>query len=141
MSSAQGAIGTEVGKTIAKPLACIQSASNVPSVSFLVFDEVLPNTRLNEALPRADFVVVVTPSTAETHHLINAERLSYMKSDAVLINIGRGPVVDTHALIDALERGSIGGAALDAFEEEPLPASSPIMGLSQCHCDAPLFRR
>ena len=134
-----GAIGTEVGK-LCKAIGMYTIGVKRTICELPGCDEVLPNSRLNEALPRADFVVVVTPSTAETHHLINAERLSYMKSDAVLINIGRGPVVDTHALIDALERGSIGGAALDAFEEEPLPASSPLWDFPNVivtpHCSA-----
>lgn len=77
-----------------------------------------------------DFLVLTAPLTPQTRHLINEEVLGAMKKTAILINVARGAVVDEAALISALASGRIGGAALDVFEEEPLPASSPLWNLS-----------
>ena len=74
---------------------------------------------LNELLEESDFVVLAVPLTKDTYHLMNEEKLKRMKRNAILVNISRGKVVDTKALIRALERGSIAGAGLDVFEEEP----------------------
>ena len=74
----------------------------------------------------ADFVCVNCPLTPETRHLIGAAELALMKPTAYLVNTARGPIVDEAALTRALADGSIAGAALDVFEEEPLPASSPL---------------
>jgi phosphoglycerate dehydrogenase-like enzyme len=73
----------------------------------------------------ADFVVLATPSTAETANLVDREALRAMKSSAYLINIARGDAIDDAALVDALRSGGIAGAGLDAFCEEPLPETSP----------------
>ena len=74
---------------------------------------------LDEILDTADFICLHPPLTAETHHLIGAAELRRMKSTAYLINVARGPVVDEKALVAALKRGDIAGAALDVFEREP----------------------
>ena len=74
---------------------------------------------LDGLLARADFVVLVVPYNASTHHLMNAEKLARMKPDAVLVNIARGGVVDDAALIAALKAGHLHSAALDVFENEP----------------------
>jgi phosphoglycerate dehydrogenase-like enzyme len=76
-----------------------------------------------------DYLVVTVPLTPATRHLINADVLNHMKKTAILINIARGAVVDEAELISALAAGRIGGAALDVFEEEPLPTSSPLWNL------------
>jgi len=78
----------------------------------------------------ADFVVLATPLTDETRGLIDREALRAMKSSAYLINVARGEVIDDAALVDALRAGAIAGAGLDAFREEPLPASSPFWELT-----------
>ena len=80
-------------------------------------------------LNRADFVVLALPHTKETHHFMNEQLLNEMQSHAVLINIGRGGVVDEEALIAALQNQRIGGAALDVTETEPLPQGSPLWGM------------
>jgi D-3-phosphoglycerate dehydrogenase len=80
-------------------------------------------------LSEADIVSLHTPLTAGTHHLIDEAALRHMQPTAMLINTSRGPVVDEHALITALEEGWIAGAGLDVFEEEPTPANSPILAL------------
>ena len=74
---------------------------------------------LDELLRESDFVVLCTPLTPETHHMIGPRELSLMKPTAYLINIARGPVVDEGALVEALRKGKIAGAALDVFEREP----------------------
>lgn len=81
---------------------------------------------LAELLGEADFVCVNCPLTPQTHHLIGAAEMRRMKPTAYLINTARGPIVDEAALARALADGTIAGAALDVFEEEPLPAGSPL---------------
>jgi phosphoglycerate dehydrogenase-like enzyme len=87
-----------------------------------------PEDLVNE-LPRADFVLDSLPLTARTRHLFDDAAFSRMKPEARFINVGRGPTVDEPALVDALRTGRIAGAALDVFEEEPLPVSSPLWTL------------
>jgi len=76
----------------------------------------------------ADVVSLHVPLTAGTRNLLDASRLAMMKSDAILINTSRGGVVDEAALAAALKAGKLGGAALDVFDPEPLPAGSPLSG-------------
>jgi phosphoglycerate dehydrogenase-like enzyme len=92
-------------------------------------DAVVGPGDLHELLGWADFVVVATPLTPDTHHLIDTTALAAMKSDAYLINVGRGEIIDDTALIDALRNGAIAGAGLDVFVEEPLPADHPYWTL------------
>ena len=84
---------------------------------------------IDELLSQSDFVVVAAPLTEATRGLINADRLAAMRPDAYLINVGRGPHVDTAALVDALRNRRIAGAALDVFDQEPLPTESPLWDL------------
>lgn len=84
---------------------------------------------LDTLLQQSDFVCITLPLTPETHHLISQNQLSMMKSDAYLINAGRGAVVDEIALINALEQKEIAGAGLDVFETEPLSSSSPLLAM------------
>lgn len=81
---------------------------------------------LNELLAEADFVCVTVPLTADTERLIGAQEFALMRPSAIFINIARGKVIDEAALIHALENSVIQGAGLDVFEQEPLPASSPL---------------
>ena len=80
-------------------------------------------------LEESDFISLHTPLTPDTHHLINAESLSQMKSNAVLVNTSRGPVVDTEALYEALRDRRIFAAGLDVTEPEPLPREHPLLSL------------
>jgi phosphoglycerate dehydrogenase-like enzyme len=91
--------------------------------------EVLPVSRLRELMTRSDYVTVAAPLTAETRGLIGEAELRAMKSTAVLINIGRGPVIVEDALLGALEERRIRGAALDVFDHEPLPEGHPFYRL------------
>jgi phosphoglycerate dehydrogenase-like enzyme len=82
-----------------------------------------------EMMGQCDYVVVIAPYTEATHHLVNEQALRAMKPTSILVNIARGGVVDETALIRALQEGWIGGAALDVFEQEPLPSDSPLWSM------------
>jgi phosphoglycerate dehydrogenase-like enzyme len=101
-------------------------------------DEVLPLERRQELMQRSDYVLVATPLTPETKGLVGAAEISAMKPSAVLINVGRGPCVDESALLWALKEGRIRGAALDVFDQEPLPEGHPFYRLDNVllspHC-------
>ena len=84
---------------------------------------------LEELLEQSDFVMLTCPLTDETKHLIGTAALRRMKSTATLINIARGPVVDTDALFEALRSGEIESAGLDVTDPEPLPRDHPLLGL------------
>jgi len=84
---------------------------------------------LDELLPLADFLTLHTPLTPETHHLLNAARLTKTKPGVRIINCARGGLVDESALLNSLGNGHVAGAALDVFETEPLPNDSPLRGV------------
>ena len=86
---------------------------------------------LDELLATSDVVIVCMALTAETQKLIGFREMNLMKSDALLINVGRGGIIDEAALAEALTMGQIGGAALDTFETEPLPEDHPILALPE----------
>lgn len=100
--------------------------------------EVLPLDRRLDLMRRADDVVIATPLTPETRGLIGRAEIAAMKPTATLVNLGRGPVIDEDALVEALEGGRIKGAALDVFATEPLPAGHPFYRLENVllspHC-------
>jgi phosphoglycerate dehydrogenase-like enzyme len=89
-------------------------------------DAVFRPAQMDEVFRQADYVVLAVPFTSATNVLANAQRLALMKSDACLINVGRGQLVDESALVLALRDKKIGGAALDVFPTEPLAAESPL---------------
>ena len=86
--------------------------------------ELLP---LEAMLPQADFVLATCLLNAETRHLMNARRFALMKREAFFVNMARGPVADEAALIEALRSGTIAGAGLDVFEQEPVDPSNPLL--------------
>jgi D-3-phosphoglycerate dehydrogenase len=120
-----GAIGQAVGHIAAhgfdlNVVATTRSMRPAPDrVGFLSIDALVE---------QSDIVVLCCPLTPETRGLINRERIARMKPHALLINISRGPVVDDDALIEALHKGRIGGAALDVFATQPLPSDHPYFG-------------
>jgi glyoxylate reductase len=87
---------------------------------------------LEELLPRVDYVSLHVNLTHDTHGLINAEKLSWMKPTAVLVNTSRGPVVNGADLAEALRSGQIFAAALDVTDPEPIPADDPLLSLDNC---------
>ena len=92
-------------------------------------DKIYQNKDLHEFLGQSDYVALCCPLTPETTNLIGSEELAAMKESAFLINIARGRVVDEPALIKALDKRIIAGAALDVFWQEPLPEDSPLWNL------------
>ncbi len=87
---------------------------------------------LQGALARTDYLVLACPLTDVTRSLVDAEALDTLPADAYLVNVARGPVVDTDALVAALRGNDIGGAALDVTEPEPLPSAHPLWDLPDC---------
>lgn len=94
--------------------------------------QVFTEAQLPELLPKIDALVMILPGSDATKHALNAERLSHMREHSWVVNVGRGTSVDEAALLQALEKGQIGGAALDVFETEPLPESSPLWNAPNC---------
>jgi phosphoglycerate dehydrogenase-like enzyme len=127
-----GGIGSEFIRS-AKALGMhVLAVRHNPARGTAGADEVYSTAQLDQVLPRADYVLLCTPVTPATAALMNAARLAKMKPDAYLINVGRGTLVDEPALIAALQSRRIAGAALDVFEEEPLPKDSPFWSLDNC---------
>lgn len=89
-------------------------------------EKVYQPENLHEMLAESDFVAMCVPHTSETEHLIDAAALNAMKDTAFIMNVGRGKVISLDALTAALEAGTIGGAGLDVFEQEPLPDGHPL---------------
>jgi D-3-phosphoglycerate dehydrogenase len=85
-----------------------------------------------ELFAASDFLVLCCPLTPTTQHMVNAETLGQMKRGSFLVNVARGPLVDEQALVGALDSGQLSSAALDVFEKEPLPLSSPLRAFKQC---------
>ena len=106
---------------------------------------VVKSSRIDSVLPKADFVIVTTPLTAETRGLLNRDRIYRMKPGAGFINIGRSPVVDYVALCERLNKDELSGAVLDVFDQEPLPPDSPywttknLLVLPHISCDDPRY--
>jgi phosphoglycerate dehydrogenase-like enzyme len=131
------AVATRVRAMGMRVLAVKRHGPPIYNVDPLVSQIYSPD-RLHEMLPQCDYVVVSAPLTAETKGMIDTAAFGVMKSSAVLINVGRGPVVDEQALISALSMNIIKGAAVDVFDQEPLPAGHPFYGLQNVllspHC-------
>ena len=90
------------------------------------FDQVYPRERLAQAAALADFLVLLVPYSAATHHLVSREVLAAMKPAAFLVNVARGGVLDEAALAEALRTGRIAGAGIDVFSKQPLPPDNPL---------------
>jgi len=89
-------------------------------------DQVFANADLHQMLPLCDYVVAAAPLTPQTKHMLSTAEFALMKPTAIVMNVGRGPVIDEAAIAIALESKQIRGAALDVFEVEPLPKESPL---------------
>ncbi len=98
----------------------------VVNIQSSAFDSIAHIEQLDSMLPSADIVVLAAPGSAENGHLINAERLTLFNEEAVLVNMARGNLIETDALIDSLKAGRLFGAVLDVFEQEPLSEKSPL---------------
>jgi phosphoglycerate dehydrogenase-like enzyme len=120
-----GSIGQEIARLLrafgARVIALTRSAR-----PHALADESLPIGRLREVLRRVDAIVLALPLDASTRHLISAGELALFRKTAVIVNISRGGIVDTTALVEALQSGTIAGAGLDVTDPEPLPAGHPL---------------
>ncbi|WP_299521057.1 D-2-hydroxyacid dehydrogenase [uncultured Serinicoccus sp.] len=120
-----GAIGREVAwRTTA--LGATTIGVNRTGTPTAGFHETVARDEVDDVLPRCDYVILAMPLTTETRHTLNHRRFALMKESAVLVNVGRGALIDDEALLRATESGSIAGAVLDAFVQEPLPEDSPL---------------
>jgi phosphoglycerate dehydrogenase-like enzyme len=125
-----GPIGRAVARAVAAFGARVRGVRRRPELGAPApLEQVVGPDGLRALLGWADFVVVAVPETPATDGLIGASELAAMRSTAYLVNVARGAVIDEEALIAALERGAIAGAALDVFTREPLPALSPLWRL------------
>lgn len=123
-------LGTgDIGSNIAKRLSAF-GTKNIgirrTGAPAQYFDEMHTLSNIDALLPRADLVIGCLPNTKETGHILDGKKFALMKSDALLINVGRGSLIDTPALTRALEERRIAGTVLDVLEKEPLAADSPL---------------
>lgn len=124
-----GAIGERTARIAsAFDMHVIGMRRNV-SLSVPGIERMVSPDQLLDVLPEADFVVITAPLTPETKHMIDQRAFDAMKPTAYIVNIGRGATIVESDLIAALQRGAIVGAGLDVFEQEPLPAESPLWGM------------
>lgn len=123
------ALGVKIYATRRKPAL---------SASDPILTHVFPADALHDMLKEVDVVVAAAPLTPETRHMLSEQEFAVMKPSAIVMNVGRGPVVDEAALIKALQEKRIAGAALDVFEQEPLSPESPLWDMENVlispHC-------
>jgi phosphoglycerate dehydrogenase-like enzyme len=127
-----GSIGrriAQVGRAFGMRVLGIRRSFSAEGASDPDLDQSYAPDHLQELLKQSDYVVLSVPLTPETEHIISESELRCMKSNAYLVNIARGHVVDEQALIRALREGWIAGAGLDVAETEPLPSHSPLYGM------------
>jgi glyoxylate/hydroxypyruvate reductase len=125
-----GAIGRQVGLTLHHLGVGVTGVSRRAGVEAPPgFRTVIPVGQLDDAINGVDLLVVSCPLTRETRGLVGARELTLLKAGAIVTNIGRGPVIDEKALLEAIETGRLGGAVLDVFDTEPLPSDSPFWEL------------
>lgn len=121
-----GDIGTELARRL-RPFGCrIIGMRRVVRDCPEEYDEVISPEQLDDYLPQADVVACSLPNTKQTYHLLNGARLMKMKRDAILVNVGRGGLIDTDELVALLEQGWFWGVCLDVTEPEPLPPEHPL---------------
>lgn len=120
----------DIGKETAKKLKCFSSyvigINRSGNKDIDCFDEIMTIDKLDEQLPMADIVIITMPGTKETAGMFDKNRFSKMKKNAMLVNIGRGFIVDTDALTSALQNNMLGSAVIDVTDPEPLPANHPL---------------
>ena len=126
-----GAVGAALAPRAAALGLTVLTVRRHPAADPAPAHEQWGQDRLDELVARADWLVLACALTPETAGLMSRARIARMRPGAVLINVGRGALVDEPALIEALEAGRIAGAGLDVTAEEPLPATSPLWGMPQ----------
>ena len=126
-----GHVGSAIARRAKALGMTVRAVTRTPRADPAPADEVWPVERIGDLAAASDWLVGVAPATAATRGLVSRAVLARLPSHAVFLNLGRGALVDEPALIEALERGAIAGAALDVFADEPLHAASPLWRLPQ----------
>lgn len=127
-----GSIGRETARRAAALGMRVVAVREHPDRGGEGLAEVFGPGELHRMLAESDYVVLCAPITPQTQGILSAERLRRMKRSAYLVNVGRGPLLDEAALVEALRNRTIAGAALDVFSREPLPSDSPLWDLENC---------
>ena len=127
-------LGTgNIGQETAKKLRCFGAYTvgicRTPGSKHLSFDEIYTIDSVDTQLQSADVVIIALPGTPETQGMFDAERIKKMKANAILVNVGRGFVVNTDELTNALQNGLLRGAVLDVTDPEPLPEKHPLRSM------------
>jgi phosphoglycerate dehydrogenase-like enzyme len=129
-----GRIGTELARrcgAIGMKVVGIKRSVDGIEPAALHLDELHGIDALHQVLPRAEYLVNITPHTPQTEGLLGATELALLPRGAYLTNVGRGAALDEAALVAAVRSGHLAGAALDVFAEEPLPEQSPLWGMEE----------
>ncbi|MCM8537635.1 MAG: D-2-hydroxyacid dehydrogenase [Lentisphaeraceae bacterium] len=126
-----GTIGRKIAN-IASAMGMKIVASHQSSMNRLELPYDVEWLPVDEVFKKADYLTLNCPLTPDTDKIVNADRLKTMKSSAVIINTGRGPLIDEQALSDALNAGTIAGAGLDVLSAEPPPADNPLLTAKNC---------
>lgn len=121
-----GSIGHEIGSICRCVGMRVSGVASSQRPGDGIFDQIHATADLHTHLPEADYVIIAAPLNAGTRGLFDDDAFAAMKPGARLINVGRGPIVQTDALLRALDNENIAGAALDVFEQEPLPSNHPL---------------
>jgi D-2-hydroxyacid dehydrogenase (NADP+) len=133
-----GAIGTRVAKLAQAHDMHVLGVRRQPERSCEYVNEMHGPDKLDELLPRCDYIVCLLPNTPDSHHILGQSQFDRMKEGVFIVNLGRGLHIDENALIEALKSGKVKGAGLDTFEVEPLPESSPLWDMENViispHC-------
>lgn len=124
-----GNVGRQVSQQLASLGMTVTGASRAPGTPPVGVREVINVADLSKVLPNVDALVLCSPLSETTYHLIGATELAALPQGSFVVNVARGQIIDEPALVDALESGHLGGAGLDVFEVEPLPAESPLWQL------------
>lgn len=138
-SQAVGIVGYgDIGRAVARRAHAMEMhvlalKRHPPKTQDPLIEKFYQPAQMAEMLGRCDYVVVAAPLTTETKHMISDAQFGAMKRSAVVINVGRGPVIDQGAMTRALEAQTIRGAGLDVFEHEPLPGDDPLWGMENVY--------
>jgi phosphoglycerate dehydrogenase-like enzyme len=126
-----GGVGQELARSFAAlGLEVWGTRRSLQSVAPDGVTRLIDRSELLDVLPKIDALILACPLTAATRHMIGARELTALSPSTILVNVGRGGLIDEPALIEALKQGRLAGAALDVFETEPLPNDNPLWGLS-----------
>lgn len=123
---AVGSVGQEIAQRVKAFGVRVLATRRNPANPYLYVDEMLPTDRVGDLLKQSDIVVVAAPRLPATRNMLSKREFAMMKPNCLLVDVGRGSVINEPAMIEALRKGRIAGAGLDAFDAEPLPVDSAL---------------